>query len=301
MKNGFILIALLSATALVLLWQSRQADAVSTEITALKSQREQVVQETELLRAALEKSTAEAAEHERQKELLEQAALRIPHPLAPSPAATSAGSLSTTRPEEYYWSDAGDTAWVPKDCLPQLDIRVFGLDPNHQWRITDHAVAALVLSATEHAALEQTLAAAVQRYHDLARAQFSQVIGPTPEDEAKGLWRAQYRVRAFPGDAAALRKEFAAWVSDLLQGEKAKLFLDLMAKWTDTPFSPFGRKEMTILFEWTRTADDQWALQVTETGRDNSRPVKCGQATTRRLDQTNIPPYWRHLIQPPAS
>jgi hypothetical protein len=145
--------------------------------------------------------------------------------------------------------------------------------------------------------LDQTLPDAVQRYQELALARFSQVIGPTREEEAKGVWRANCQVSAFPEEAAALRQQFADAVSDLLKGEEARLFLDSMGRWADMPFSAFGQKEMTILFEWTRAADDQWALQITETGINHSRPVNCGRTTTRQLQRTNIPPYWRHLLR----
>ncbi len=106
---------------------------------------------------------------------------------------------------------------------------------------------------------------------------------------------------AFPEEAAALRAQFADSVREILKGEKARYFLDFMGRKSDMPFSSFGDKEMSILFEWTRTPDDQWALQITETGRNTSGPVKCGQVTTRRLKAIQIPPYWRPFIQVSAS
>ena len=297
MKKGLLVCAICLVAGVMLWGQRRRADAVSSEIAALKSQIEQVTEEMEQLRAILEKGTAEAAEREQQRTLLELAGAASPAPRPGPPTATNTLSIAISRPAEYYWSDASDTVWVPKECVPQLGVRMLSRDPNNEWRVTDHGAAALVLSDTERAALNEALTDAVQRYQELARARFSQVIWPTPEEEAKGLWRVKYQVSAFPEEAAALSKQFADSVSDLLKGEKARLFLDSMGRWADMPFSAFGQKEMTILFEWTRTADDQWALQITETGINNSRPVKCGRTTTRQLQQTNIPPCWRHLIR----
>ena len=175
-------------------------------------------------------------------------------------------------------------------------IRVLSLDTNNEWRITEHAAAALVLSETEQASLAQALAEAVEKYRQLAQGHFSQVIWPTPEEEAKGLWRAKYQVGAFHEEAASLRQQFADSVREILPGEKAHHFLDFMDRRADTPFSAFGENERSILFEWTRTSDSLWALQVTETGMNTPVPAKCGQATA-----TNIPPYWRRLIQASAS
>lgn len=297
--NKYLLVsAIAMSTAAVLVWQGREAAAVTRQISALNSQREQVTQATAELSAALSKRTAELAECEHQKNLLEHAAATSPGTLTPWPAGTSANSSLTTRPSEYYWSDANDTVWVPKGCLSQLSVRVLSLDTNNAWRVTDHAAAALVLSETEQADLNRALADALQRYEELARAHFSQEIGPTPEQESKGIWRAKYEVGAFREEAAAVRKQFAESVRDILKGEKTKLFLDFMGQRADSPFRAFGEKEMSILFEWTRTPDDQWALQITETGVNNARPVKCGQTTTRQVEQSNIPPYWRPFIEP---
>jgi len=301
MKKGYIVSAVLLAVLAVLGWQRRQADSVSADISGLRSELEQIAAESERLRAAVEGRAAELAEREQQKNRLEQAAAMKPAALASSSVAANADSLLATRPNEYYWSDAGDTVWVPKEYLPQLGIRALSLDTNDEWRITEHAAAALVLNAIEQASLTRSLAEAVQRYRELARAHFSQVIWPTVEEEAKGLWRAKYQVSAFHEEAVALRQQFADSVREILHGEKAQYFLDFMAGWAETPFSAFGEKEMSILFEWTRTSDDQWALQITETGINNSRPVQCGQTTTRRLEATNIPPYWRPFIGIAAS
>jgi hypothetical protein len=299
LTKGLLVGAILLSSAAIFVWQRGRVEEWAAEIAGLRLRLDQAAQEAEQFRSTHDAVSAEVTRREQQQTLLEQEAQSKPLARAPEPAKGNPTLRSAVRPAEYYWSDASATAWVPKEHLAQLDFRALSLNTNQEWRITDQAATALGLTETEWAALNRALAEATQRYQDMARARFSQVTWPTPEEESRGLWRAQFRVSAFRAKTLALRKQFADSIQEILEGEKAARLLDFMGRRTESPFVPFGEKEMTILFESTRTPDNQWALQITETGVNNSRPVNCGRTTTRRLDVTNLPPYWRPLIPLP--
>lgn len=297
MKKGLLIGAILWAVMAVLLWQQRQGDALVEEISRLAVQTRQIEAEVARTRMAIDRAAAKAGERERLQVALEQFRPASPS-TNPAPAtAASDSSTSFPSPVDHYWSEESPAFWMRKDYLPRLDVQPLRLHEDGQWRITDPAAAALVLAKEERIALDRAFAEATGLFRQVAGAYLTQELDPQPADDRVDIWTAKFAVAAFAAEAALFRQQFTNTVYAVLDAERAGHFLRFLNKRLETEYAAFGDRDREIAFKYSRTGEGGWSLAVTESTRERvARSRSCGNVTSRSLNPTNVPTYWRHLI-----
>jgi hypothetical protein len=279
-RKWMIVVAVLTSTAGVWVWQHAALLRQRASRAGLELQAEELQREIDQTRAAIKVLEADAGKMREQSNSYARA------------EGVHAADVAARQKKGAVTPNSG--ASVETVALNKSNLRQFRVKPvTEDFQVSDAAAALLGMTAGERAGVNGAIEELITRHMQLDIAKARPVDQHLTREPGK---KTTFQVPAYPEEGQALMDRLVAAIQKAVGSERAELLLHYaeLSSISADGFDPFGRAEKTITFldrptESGERGDCQIFLRV------KSPALTLSTSFQNRDDK--IPKPWRHLIE----